>query len=64
MKLAIEYLREKEWSMGNGQCPECGGLSKEWLEDTIWSDVGHETECKLATALESLGEKVHWLDYE
>lgn len=33
MNKTIEYLRKKEWSMGNGQCPDCCGLSdklKRW----------------------------------
>ena len=32
---AIEYLRSREWSMGNGQCPDCGGISLAWYDREV-----------------------------
>lgn len=58
MNLAIKYLKQKEWSMGNGQCPDCCGHKPRigWWTDT----VGHTLNCKLAKALSSLKVKVVW----
>lgn len=54
-----DYLRKREWSMGNGQCPECCGVPPSWhghpchmTTDTI----GHERDCDLAAALVAAGE--------
>lgn len=51
------YLVKKEWSMGNGQCPECCGVPPRWHgrwgyfnTDTI----GHKQSCMLAAALREL----------
>jgi len=44
---------EKEWSMGNGQCPDCCGHApnKHW-----WTDfIGHELDCPLAALLKDAG---------
>jgi len=27
----LEYLLKREWSMGNGQCPNCCGVPEGWL---------------------------------
>lgn len=50
---ALEYLRNKEWSMGNGQCPECCGCNP----DANWwtQRVGHDFDCDLALAIQELG---------
>lgn len=55
---AVGYLRPKEWSLGNGQCPECFGHDPQaewWTEE-----AGHKKRCGLALALESFGETVFW----
>lgn len=56
---AIKYLTDKEWSMGNGQCPECHGVHAGWhghpchmTTDTI----GHKEDCTLAAALTAMGQ--------
>ena len=53
-----DYLKRQEWSMGNGQCPECCGVPASWhghpchmTADTI----GHELDCPLADAMAELG---------
>lgn len=51
---ASEYLRSKEWSMGNGQCPECYGVPPSWLGHPSYLDsssIGHKPNCALAAAL-------------
>jgi hypothetical protein len=56
---AIKYLKKKEWSMGNGQCPECCGVPPDWLGHPLYLDsskIGHKPGCKLASALNSVGE--------
>ncbi len=61
MKNVIKYLRKKEWSMGHGQCPECCGVSHEWLGDINYltsKNLGHLKTCSLAKALEDLDEYV------
>ena len=55
---AREYLRKREWSMGNGQCPECCGVSPDWLGHPLHLDsstIGHKPACPLAASLASLG---------
>lgn len=59
--ITITYLRRDEWSMGNGQCPECHGLAPDarWdghvcLRLSDWS-AGHRAHCQLAAALQELG---------
>jgi len=58
IKKDLAGLLRLEWSMGNGQCPECCGVHQGWLghpchptQDTI----GHEAECPLADAIRQLG---------
>ncbi len=61
MNQAIKYLRKKEWSMGNGQCPECCAChsgNPGWVRDC--DHLGHNRSCKLAKSLVALGEKVEW----
>jgi len=55
----IKYLKEREWSMGNGQCPECCGVPESWHGHPCFlttENIGHEHNCKLAEALKELGE--------
>jgi len=53
MSASLKYLQDREWSMGNGQCPDCcrakPGIG--WWTDT----VGHREGCPLAVALGELG---------
>ena len=54
----IEYLLDKEWSMGTDQCPECCGVSSSWLGHFAHLDgskIGHKENCKLAVALKDSG---------
>ena len=54
----IEFLRAKEWSMGNGQCPECCGAHQGWLGHPLHLDasgIGHKADCPLAASLRELG---------
>lgn len=56
---AIKYLADKEWSMGNGQCPECYGVPASWHGHPCYmttDTIGHKTDCSLAASLESLGQ--------
>ena len=60
---AITYLRRLEWSMGNGQCPECCGASDDgrWHGHPLYrllSDLGHKLDCALANSIEELGGEV------
>jgi len=52
----IEYLIEKEWSLGNGQCPACYGVSESLYGHPCYTDpnnIGHEFDCSIAAALSS-----------
>jgi hypothetical protein len=54
-----DYLRQKEWSAGNGQCPECWGVPPDWLgPGHPPQSIGHEKDCPLGKAIESLGGAV------
>jgi len=55
MRLIIKYLKSKEWSMGNGQCPECCGNKPRmgWWTKT----VGHKKDCLFAKMLEEVKVK-------
>lgn len=55
MNIAKRYLQKLEWSMGNGQCPECCGVPKGWRL-TEPEDMGHKADCNLAAALRDLGD--------
>lgn len=57
MTHALEYLKAQEWSMGNGQCPECYGTPESWFGRGILraEEVGHEPNCKLARSIRELG---------
>lgn len=57
---AMRYLLEKEWSMGNGQCPECCGVPASWHGHPLYlttENIGHKKGCKLAAAIRSAGGK-------
>ena len=47
-RVMADYLLQKEWSMGNGQCPECHGLSpafviKELERNRLVGESGADT---------------------
>jgi hypothetical protein len=49
-------LRKLEWSMGNGQCPECHAQGPSWLGFGGWgSHVGHTKKCPVAKTLVDAG---------
>jgi hypothetical protein len=55
---ALAYLQNKEWSMGNGQCPECEGVHSGWYGHPLHktaATIGHKPECLLATGIKELG---------
>ena len=55
---ALKYLQKKEWSMGNGQCPECFGMPKKWLGHPCCMDtdqIGHKPDCGIGLAIRELG---------
>lgn len=44
--------------MGNGQCPECCGVSEKWYGDYNHAkkgDIGHKKKCDLASSINELG---------
>ena len=58
MNNALEYLKNKEWSIGNGQCPECFGVHEGWYGHPLHMEpetIGHKKDCKLAKAIKDLG---------
>lgn len=60
----ISFLRKNEWTMGNGQCPDCYGLSPygRWEKHPCNTEgVGHKRSCDRAIALEGLGEEVIYI---
>ena len=60
MQEATRYLKKREWSMGNGQCPDCEGVPASWHGHPLHmktDSIGHEAGCKLAAALRELGQK-------
>ena len=60
MDKAIEYLKKREWSMGNGQCPDCCGVPESWHGHPCHmtaETIGHESGCSLAETLREMGER-------
>jgi len=56
---AVKYLKDKEWSMGNGQCPECCGVPESWYGHPCHlkaETIGHKADCPLAASLRDLGD--------
>lgn len=59
MGAAAEYLLKREWSMGNGQCPDCCGSPPKWHGHPLFPTanlIGHRLDCPLAASLRDLGE--------
>jgi hypothetical protein len=55
----LKYLKDKEWSMGNGQCPECCGVPESWHGhpgNLTPETIGHNPDCVMAQMLRDLGE--------
>lgn len=55
----LNYLKKLEWSMGNGQCPECCGVPPSWYGHPChrtYGSIGHHKGCKLAASLKELGD--------
>jgi hypothetical protein len=54
---ALAMLQVDEWTMGNGQCPDCHGMGPPMLWGNVWkeSDLGHTPGCARATAMTELG---------
>ncbi len=55
----LKELREKEWSIGSGQCPICRGVNEAWHGHPLYTDpgkIGHSTWCQLAATIKELGE--------
>src|SRR5271167_2064177 len=65
---SLAYLKKKQWSMGNGQCPDCCGVPKSWLGHPLYLDgteIGHERKCSLAAAIADAGGKPLYIgDYK
>lgn len=58
---ALQYLLDREWSMGNGQCPDCYGVPPSWHGHPLHmrpETIGHEISCRLAEAIETTGGSV------
>ena len=58
MSNAINYLLSREWSAGNGQCPECFGVPASWYGHPCFrhpDQVGHKKGCSLAASIKELG---------
>lgn len=58
--VALKHLRENEWRMGNGQCHVCYACPPNPIWERQSEHLGHELDCTLALAIESLGGKVEW----
>jgi hypothetical protein len=56
---ADEWLTKQEWSMGNGQCPECHGARPGyWYPHPCFTSAdqeGHKQGCGLAEVMKQLG---------
>lgn len=57
---ALSYLLKREWSMGNGQCPDCCGVPASWhghILHLTTRTIGHRNGCALAAAIKDAGGK-------
>jgi hypothetical protein len=60
MKNVRKLLKDKEWSMGNGQCPECYGVPEDWIGHPLYlnsKNIGHKADCILAKSMQDVGLK-------
>lgn len=57
MSAGLKYLLDAEWSVGNGQCPGCMGVSPVFLSWKKPADIGHRLDCGHAAAIVALGGK-------
>lgn len=58
----VRLLRKMEWSMGNGQCIECGGMCLHGNWGRERKDRGHKLDCALAGSLRYFDEPVNWIE--
>ena len=61
MTEALSYLESLEYSVGNGQCPECWGVPPSWHGHPCHPNpksIGHAAKCPLAKAIISAGGRV------
>lgn len=57
---SLKYLLKREWSMGNGQCPDCYGVPESWHGHPLHKEantIGHTDKCALAAAIADAGGK-------
>lgn len=60
-EVALNYLKSIEYSMGNGQCPECYGVPPSWHGHPCHltpQSIGHKANCSIAQAIISSGGDV------
>ena len=58
MSEIINFLVKREWSMGNGQCPECYGVPPSWHGHPSYNtseNIGHKAECIQAKMMCEVG---------
>ena len=63
----LPNLLRHEWSMGNGQCPECNGVPQSWLGHPCHptqATIGHKANCPMARAIKQLGAEPLMLQLE
>jgi len=60
---ALDFLKRAEWSVGNGQCPQCMGLSPNFFDratDTPpFAKTGHKQNCAHAELIQFIRGKVN-----
>lgn len=54
----LDYLSKKEYSMGNGQCHECGGLKPNIFTRYSKGSHGHKRGCGFARVISEAGASV------
>ncbi len=63
-KYLEQYLKKLQWSMGNGQCPECFGLKPFTFERYTRRSHGHKQGCLLAKSMQAAGFKIIYRSQE
>lgn len=61
MSMPLKYLNSLEYSLGNGQCPECFGVPPSWHGHPCHptpASIGHVEGCQLAAAIIAAGGKI------
>lgn len=60
-KLALRFLYQQEWSIGNGQCPKCMGLKPDFDDggDPFFNRVlGHREGCNWKVLIDFMRGKL------